>query len=429
TAEPKVAGSVLGNFMEQAFRRPLSKDEVAPYVNFFKSARGEGDSFQDAIYYALRGVLVSPHFLLRTEAPNQGMKPEPVSDYELATRLSYFLWASQPDKELTNLAKAGKLGETEVLGRQVLRMVKHGKAFDFAEDFVGQWLGTRELGLEFRPDAELFESYNERLESVLRSEPAYFFQGMLKENGSLLDLIDSDYTYANSDMLRHYKISAKGKKVQGSLGRFDLPEGSPRGGVMTMGAVLAVSSYPHRTSPVLRGKWLMEKILGSSPPPPPPDVPPLEEKEETGTPTTLRERLQMHRADPTCASCHDRIDPIGFGLENFDAIGRWRDTESGKPIDATGALPGGLSYQGVKGLKQALKGKPEKFIRHFTTQMLAYALGRGMVESDYPVIDGIVKRISDKEFKVQELILAIVESKPFRLKRPVSAETNRSTNQ
>lgn len=426
--EEQAATEIYRNFMERAFRRPLRDKEEVPYVGFFKQARKSGDTFQEAIYYGLRGVLVSPHFLFRMEAPNLGKEPVNVTDWELAARLSYFLWASVPDRELRDLASKGKLSDPAVLKKQVIRMLKHRNRYEVAEDFMGQWLGTRELGEEFKPDTDLFKGYNERLESVMRSEPAYYLSGMLNENRSVLELIDSSYTYGNNDLLRHYKISTKGQKVSGSLNRFNLPEDSSRGGVLTMGAVLAVSSYPHRTSPVLRGKWLMEKILGTPPPPPPPNVPELEETPHGQEAKTLRERLEMHRANPNCASCHDRIDPIGFGLENFDAVGRWRDKEGGKPVDAKGSLPGGLEYEGVVGLKKALLSKPDKFVRHFTMQMFAFAMGRGIVESDHPVIDEIAKRTKDNEYKIRELIIGIVESRPFRMKRPVSAEVNLSAN-
>ena len=427
-SEKEAARQILRNFMEEAFRRPVKEKEEEPYLTFYHHARESGDTFHEGVYFALRGVLVSPHFLFRIEKPNHGEDPVEVTDWELASRLSYFLWASQPDKQLRGLAKAGKLSEPENLVKQVDRMLKDRKTFEFAEDFAGQWLGTRELGKEFKPDPEKFKGYNERLESVMRSEPAYFLNDMVNRNASLLDLIDSNYTYLNNDLMSHYRLKKGENKVQGSLSRFELPEDSPRGGVLGMAGVLAVSSYPHRTSPVLRGKWLMEKILGTPPPPPPPNVPELEEKEHEKEAKTLRERLEQHRADPNCASCHDRIDPIGFGLENFDAIGRWRDQEAGKPVDARGALPGGLEYEGVSGLKKALKDKPDKFVRHFTTLMFAYAMGRGIVESDHPVIDDIVKRLSGNDYRIRELFLGIIESKPFRMKRPVAAEANLSLN-
>ena len=427
-AEPKVestaAETILRNFISRAFRRPAKDEEVKRYQALFDTARKEGDSFVDSIFYAAKGVMISPNFLFRVEEPNLTSEPHRVTEFELATRLSYFLQATMPDNDLTRLAREGKLSDPNVLRQQVERLAKNRDSFFFAENFIGQWLGTRELGKEFKPDQETFKGYNEELESVMRSEPAYFFAALIRENHSLLNLVDSKFTYLNNDLARHYKLKTDGQKVQGSLNKFDLPEDSRRGGVLTMAATLAVSSYPHRTSPVLRGKWVMEKILGTPPPPPPPNVPELDEEKGGKEAKTLRERLAQHRADPTCASCHDRIDPVGFGLENFDAIGRWRDQEGGKPIDSAGKLPGGLEFKSVDELKQVLTANPDKFIRHFTTQMLAYALGRGIVESDHPVIDGIVERLKQNDYKAHELLLGIVESRPFQYKRPQQRPTN-----
>jgi hypothetical protein len=303
-----------------------------------------------------------------------------VGDYEIASRLSYFLWASMPDDELFRIAAEGKLNQPDVLREQAIRMLKESKTRESVESFVEQWLGTRELGRNVKPDRTTNRGYSNELEWALKQQPVVFFQHILAENRPLLDCLDSDYTFVDSKLQRHYRLQASDIRQQ--LKRIDLPEDSPRGGLLGMAGVLAVSSLPHRTSPVLRGKWVRETLLGSPPPPPPPDVPQLDEKREAAAPHTIRELLERHRQNPTCASCHSQIDPIGFGLEHFDLLGRWRTEEAGKPIDAKGELADGTKFDGPTELKQALLERKDDFLRHLTTKMLGYALGRGLTIED-----------------------------------------------
>ncbi|MFG0331830.1 MAG: DUF1592 domain-containing protein [Maioricimonas sp. JB049] len=418
TSADDAARKVITRFALRAFRRPASDRETERLLSLYRRAAGEGVPYDDAVMYAMQAVLISPHFLFRVEQIPAGDAPQPINDYELATRLSYFLWESMPDDRLLELARKNELHKEDVLRAETLRMLKDRKARGLAESFVGQWLGTRSLGVEYRPDPEMFPRYRPELESAMREEPVVVFLDILRENHSLLTLIDADFTYVNLDLARHYGID---KKVEGGLRqqlrRVDLPEDSHRGGVLTMAAVLAVSSYPDRTSPVLRGQWLLSNILGTPSPPPPPDIPELSEEEDAVAGKTLRERLLVHRANPACASCHDRLDPLGFGLENFDAIGRWRTNDNDQPIDASGTLPSGLSFNGPDELKQVLLQRKDETMRFLVTRMLAYAAGRGLVNEDYCTVDQIMERLEANEYRAHELLLGIVESVPFRQRR------------
>ena len=419
TSPECAARTVLKRFATRAYRRPVDETELDRLLQLFKQARERGEPFESAIFYSMQAVLISPHFLFLVEQPAEGSEPQPLSDYELASRLSYFLWSSMPDDELFELAERGKLHDCDVLRKQVVRMLKDEKSRGIAEHFVGQWLGTRALGSEHKPDGALFPRYDHELETSLREEPIMVFQEILSENRSLLELLDADYTYVNRDLARHYRIEDHAEQnakidLNQQLQRVPLPEDDPRGGVITMAGVLTVSSYPERTSPVLRGKWVLESLLGSPPPPPPPDAGELSEEEEDVAGKTLRERLEIHRRSEQCASCHERMDPIGFGLENFDAIGRWRTEEAGKEIDASGELPGGVSFSGPRELKQVLLNRKDDFVRHLATRMLSYALGRGLVNQDYCTIDKAVDSLQKNEYRAQELVWEIVWSVPFR---------------
>jgi hypothetical protein len=434
TSAEEAAGLILRSVMHRAFRRPVASDEVQRYLQPFRDAVARDESFDQAVMHALQGVLISPHFLFRLERPNESPQAKPVDDFELATRLSYFLWSSLPDDELLKLAAKGKLRERTVLREQALRMLderignfdrgsEFTKARALAENFIGQWLGTRELGGEFVPDKDVFPKYDYELGFAMRHEPVYLFEHMLVENRPLLDLLDCDYTFLTRELAAHYGIKDAPIQRFGELEYVKLPDESDRGGVLTMAAVLTVSSYPHRTSPVLRGKWILEKLLGTPPPPPLPDVPPLPESGENAAGKTLRERLEVHRRDAVCASCHSRMDPLGFGLEHYDAIGRLRSEDSGKPIDPTGTLPGGATFSGAQELKRILRERKDDFVRLVTGQMLSYALGRGLVDSDYATIEQVVTRLEEHDYRAQELILGIVESVPFRYKPGTSPET------
>jgi hypothetical protein len=413
TPPEAAARKILAAFLPRAFRRPTTDEEVASHLALFRAARQRGDSFDDAVLYALQAVLISPNFLFRLEEPNPGPAPRLLGDYELATRLSYFLWGAMPDETLFDLAAKGKLREPETLAQQVERMLKDARAREFAEHFVEQWLGTRELGRDIKPDPKLFPIYYDaEIQSAIRYEPILFFQEILSGNLSLLNLLDSKFTVLTNRLARHYGLQIQGLRQQPN--KADLPEGSRRGGLLGMAAVLAVSSYPHRTSPVLRGKWILESILGTPPPPPPPNVPELKEEHEAAGPKTLRERLEQHRRSPACASCHNRIDPLGFGLENYDVLGRWRTEDSGKPIDSKGELPDGKMFDGPEQLKAVLLERKDVFIRHLTTKLLGYALGRGLTFEDYCTVDQVVEKVKQDDYRSHTLIREIVLSVPFR---------------
>lgn len=405
----------IRRFVPRAFRRPASDDEVARYAALFDAAHQRGDSFDQALAFALQGVLVSPHFLFRLEEPNPEPEPRLLGHYEIATRLSYFLWASTPDERLMRLAAEGRLNETDTLREEAARMLKDRKTRESVESFVEQWLGTRELGRSIQPEASTRRGgYSSELEWALKQEPVLFMQHILAENRPVLDLIDADYTFLDSKLARHYNVRPQGVSLNQQLVRVDLPEGSRRGGLLGMGGVLAVSSLPHRTSPVLRGKWVREALLGSPPPPPPPDVPELDEERGSASGKTIRELLAEHRRSAVCASCHNAIDPIGFGLENYDMLGRWRDEDGGQPIDAQGELPDGTTFDGPQELKRVLLSRKDDFVRHLTRKLLGYALGRGLTIEDEVTIEQIVEKVRDGDYRSGVLIAEIVCSVPFR---------------
>jgi hypothetical protein len=412
TPAEAAARRVLERFALRAYRRPARAGEVDRLMALFRKEHARGQPFDEAVLYALQAVLISPHFLFRVEEAAPPGKPRRVTDYELATRLSYFLWNSMPDDRLFEVAAAGKLQDEGALEAEMTRLLKDRKARGLAESFAGQWLATRRLGTEVKPDRKLFPRYNDELENAMREEPILFLLEILADNRSLLELLDADFTYADQALARHYGIPPP--PGFGQPRRVSLPRGSHRGGVLTMAAVLTVSSYPHRTSPVLRGKWVLEAVLGSPPQPPPPDVPALAEDKKQAEGKTLRERLLAHRANPTCAGCHDRIDPLGFGLENYDAVGRWRETDAGRQVDATGGLPDGTRFDGPDGLKKALLGRKDDFLRHLAAKVLGYALGRGLVDEDYRVVDQAVECLRRNEYRSHALLWAIINSAPFR---------------
>ena len=403
------ARATLTALLPRAFRRPVTPAEIDRYVALFQAAEKRGDTYDEAISYAIQGVMLSPHFLFRLESSTP--------DYALASRLSYFLWGGMPDAELFKLAGEGKLSDPAVLSAQAVRLLKDQRSREFAENFVGQWLSIRELGRDIKPDAKVAGDYYEtEVESGIRYEPALFFHEILMQNEPLTYLLDAPYSVVSSKLARYYGMTPTGIRQQPV--RFNLPPGSHRGGLLGMAAVLAVSSYPTRTSPVLRGKWILESLLGTPPPPPPPNVPELKEH-EGATPQTLRARLEQHRANPVCGSCHSRIDPLGFGLENYDSVGRWRETDAGQPIDASGVLPDGTRYRGVDELKKVLLSKKKQIVRNLTGKMLGYALGRGLTAEDECAVDQIVTAVERADYKAHTLITEIVRSASFR------AETGR----
>lgn len=423
TAEPSdklsaenAAHDVIVHFLPRAFRRPATPDEVERYLLAFRRQKG---SFDNRIAYTLQGILLSPHFLFRFEEPTPVARPVP--DYALASRLSYFLWGSMPDDLLLSLAARSKLSDPATLREQTLRMLKDQKSRDFAENFVEQWLGTRELGRDIKPDAQLYPAfYDAEIQSGIRYEPILFFQELLTENLSLLNLLDSDFTILSNKLQRHYGIKLEQKLRQQPV-RVTLPPDTHRGGLLGMAAVLAVSSYPNRTSPVLRGKWILDSMLGTPSPPPPPNVPTLP-AHAGATPTTLRARLLLHRQNLTCASCHNRLDPLGFALENYDVLGNWRTTDHGLPLDTAGELPDGAKFTGPEGLKQTLLDRKALVIRNLTNKLLGFALGRGLNREDACAVDQIVAAVAADGYRAQTLIHRIVESVPFR-QQPATVTT------
>ena len=362
---PGDARMCLADFATRAFRRPVENVEVDGLLGLFTEAEKRGDSFDDAIRFALRAVLVSPHFLFRIEVP-RGADAQPVSDHELASRLSYFLWSSMPDAELFKIAAEKKLRDPAVLAAQTRRMLRDPKARAFAENFAGQWLRVHELQTSAQPDPNKFPEYTTAVRDAMAAEPVEFFHALLRENGSLLSLLDADYTYANETLAKHYGLDVKGDAFQ----RVALTDRN-RGGVVTMGAVLTITSYPRRTSPVLRGKWILEQILDVPAPPPPPIVKSLPSSDKVRDGLSFRQQLEKHRADEACAGCHKRLDPLGFGLENFDAIGRWRTEIAGEPVDAGGEMVTGEKFTGPIELKKILLAHKDEFTRNVTARMFA----------------------------------------------------------
>jgi len=407
----RAAREVLEKFLPRAFRRPVESDEVDAYLALFREELKSGETFERSVAYALKGALVSPHFVFRIEEPAPPGELAELGHYEIASRLSYFLWGSMPDKDLLRLAESKKLHDPATLEKQVSRMLKSSRVRAFSRSFVEQWLGTRELGRGIKPDPTLSRQYDADLEAVMKYEPVLFFEEILRKNIPLTTLIDADFSYMNNELARHYRLRIGGLREHPK--RVKLPANSRRGGVLGMAAVLAVSSYPHRTSPVLRGKWVLETLLGTPPPPPPPNVPELEEHGEKAEPATIRERLEKHRENPICATCHDRIDPIGFGLENYDVLGRWRDRDSGKAIDSRGRLPDGTTFDGPDGLKRILLDRKREFLEHLTTKMLGFALNRGLTLEDYCVVREIAEKVETDDFSSHRLVHEIVRSVPF----------------
>lgn len=418
----------LEAFLPRAFRRPAAPGEADRYLALFRTFSKRGETFDAAMLYAFQAVLVSPHFLFRVEEPNPAPSPRPVPDYALASRLSYFLWSSMPDNEVFDLAAKGRLSGPEVLAQQIARMLKDVKAREFAESFVEQWLGTRELGRDIKPDPKLFPAYYDaELQAAFRYEPVLFFQELLANDLSLLNLIDSNFTFLTNKLTRHYGITLEKRPGQQPL-RTELPPGTHRGGILGMAAVLASTSVPTRTSPVLRGKWVLDNLLGTPAPPPPPNVPPLEEAHAASA-KTMRERLLQHRQNPVCASCHNKIDPLGFALENYDVLGRWRTEDAGQPIDAKAELPDGTTFEGAEGLKRILMERRTLFFRNLTAKMLGYALGRSLTLEDHCAVDQILTRLEQNNYSAQTLIREIVLSVPFRMQpaaAPAHQERKRS---
>ena len=412
--ERACAAEILSTLARRAYRRPATGDDVALLLGFFDEGRADG-GFDQGIEMALRRLLVSPEFLLRVERDPAGADgPYRVSDLELASRLSFFLWSSLPDDELIEAASRGELRDAAVLEAQVRRMLADERAASLVTNFAAQWLYLRNLPA-VSPDFIVFPDFDETLRRALRRETELFFESVLREDRSALDLITADYTFLNERLARHYGMPG----VAGShFRRVPLPPGSPRGGLLGHGSILAVTGYATRTSPVVRGKWVLENLLGTPPPPPPPNVPPLDEAKSAAA-LSMRERMEEHRRNPTCAACHALMDPVGLSLENFDAIGRWRTLTAGlAPIDASGGLPDGTTFDGAAGLRQAILDRSDQFVRTLVDKLLTYALGRATEHYDAPAVRAVEREARAGSYRFSDLVLGIVRSTPFQMRRP-----------
>jgi mono/diheme cytochrome c family protein len=411
--EAESARRILLALMRRAYRRPVTSEDLQGPFELYEKGRAEG-GFEAGIEMAVSAVLVSPEFLFRVEQDPPGVPPNTVyriSDLELASRLSFFLWSSVPDDELLETAEAGNLHKPAVLERQVRRMLADSRSRALVNNFASQWLHLRNLAA-ITPDMRLFPDFDDNLRQAMRQETELLFESILREDRSALDLLRANYTFLNERLAKHYGIP----HVYGSrFRRVSLDGDNSRGGLLRHASILTVTSYATRTSPVIRGKWVLENILGVPPPPPLPDVPALKDNTVDGN-LSVRKRLAEHRSNAICAACHNLMDPVGLSLEKFDAIGRRRDAESGTPIDASGGLPDGDQFADVHGLEQALLKRPEIFVGTFAEKLLTYALGRGVESYDAPAIRAIVRQARPEDYRVSSLILGIVKSMPFQMR-------------
>ncbi|HTI49438.1 MAG TPA: DUF1592 domain-containing protein, partial [Planctomycetaceae bacterium] len=414
------ARRIIDNFVTRAFRRPATADEIELYAGVYEGQRAAGESYERALRLALSAVLVSPRFLFRIEADPAAEDPATVrvlSDYELASRLSYFLWSSMPDAELFAVAARGELRRPDVLRQQVRRMLHDPKRQALIENFAGQWLQLRNLSV-LAPDKGAYPNFDEGLRQAMRRETELFFETIVEEDRSLLEFLDANYTFVNGRLAKHYGLDG----IDGDLfQRVNFPN-DQRGGVLSHASILTVTSNPTRTSPVKRGKWVLENLLGTVPPPPPPMVKELDESAGEALKGSLRQRMEQHRANPSCASCHQRMDPLGFGLENFDGIGGWRTKDGEFTIDPSGDLPSGESFKTPKELRAILFAHKQEFARCLTEKMLTYALGRGLEYYDKCATDGIAAAVQKADYRFSTLIEEIVMSVPFQKRRAVKGE-------
>jgi len=406
--EQACATKIITNVARRAYRRPINSDEIPALLAPYKASR-KNASFEEGIRLALQRILVSPYFLFRVESDPAGIASGAayrVSDIELASRLSLFLWSTIPDDELLNVAQRGKLKEPAVLEQQVKRMLADSRANTLVSNFINQWLYLRNME-SVLPDPAAFPGFDENLRDALAKETDLFFQSMLREDRSVLDLLRADYSFLNERLARHYGIPG----IQGSEFRRVPLTDEARKGILGKGSILTVTSYPNRTSPTLRGKWLLENLLGSPPPPPPPNVPSLREEQDVRG-LTMRQRMELHQSNPACTSCHSRMDPLGYALEHFDGLGRSRDN-----IDSLGILPDGTKVDGPVGLRNVLLSKKDQFVLTVTERLLTYALARGVEPFDMPAIRKIVRNAAANDYRWSSLIMGVVNSVPFQMRR------------
>jgi hypothetical protein len=408
------ARRILAKLARRAFRRPVTDQEVEDLVKLVTTVQQGGDSWEEGLCLAIQRILISPHFLFRVEKgppPGKGEHLYGISQHELATRLSYFLWGSMPDEELLRCADEGTLRQPDVLGAQVRRLLQDARASALVENFGGQWLQTRALEA-LTPDRTKFPEFTDYTRLSMKKETDLFFEHILRADRPVLDFLDADYTFLNQRLAEFYQIPGiKGHEFR----KVDLT-GTRRGGVLGQASILTVSSYANRTSPVLRGKWILENLLGAPPPPPPPGVPTLDER-PLGKSLSVRAQLEQHRTNPNCASCHARMDPLGFALEHFDAIGRWRDKDGNVAVDSSGTLPDGRAFQGYNDLRTILKADPAAFTECLTEKMLTYALGRGLERGDRETVKAIARRVARDNYRFSRLVLEIARSDPFQMKQ------------
>ena len=413
--ETSCAKQIVSTLMRRAYRQPASATDVDRVMKFYAFA----GNFDRGVQAALERILASPKFLFRAEREPAGAKPGsvyPVGGLELASRLSFFLWSSIPDDAL--LDQAGKLNEDAAVEKEVRRMLADPRSDALVNNFAGQWLQLRNLR-NFQPNTDLFPDFDDNLRQSFRRETELLFQSVLREDRSVLDLMTADYTFVNERLARHYGIP----DIYGSRFRRVQIRDEARRGLLGQGSILALTSHAERTSPVVRGKWILENLLGLQVPPPPPGVPPLPEKKDGDKPRTMREQMSEHRANPVCAACHKTLDPIGFALENFDAVGAWRSEDAGTPVDASGELADGTKVSGVVELRQALLSRPESFVTAVTEKLMTYALGRGLDARDMPQVRAIVRNAKRDNYKLSALIQGVARSIPFRMSTAVEVSS------
>jgi hypothetical protein len=407
---------IVATLARRAYRRPVTAKEVSALMKFVAMAKADGQSTEQGIELALEAMLVSPNFLFRLERDPPGSAgPHPVSEVELASRLSYFLWSSMPDDELLSLAEAGKLRTPGALDAQIRRMLADERSSVLGQNFAGQWLELRNLDV-VKPDPQKFPEWGPELRDAMKTETQMFFDYVLRQNRPLADFLDAKYTFLNERLARFYGITG----VQGpEFRRVDLST-DERGGVLTQAGVLTVSSYPTRTSVVIRGKYILQNILGDPPPPPPPDVPPLDEA-AVGTSASLRQQMEQHRANPACASCHNKMDPLGFGLENYNGIGKWRTMDGKFPVDASGTLPDGKTFSTPAEMRTVLRSRLPEFAHLMVEKMMTYALGRGITSADRPAVNDIARIWARKNYPFKDLIYFVAHTAAFQSRRPETA--------
>jgi Protein of unknown function (DUF1592)/Protein of unknown function (DUF1588)/Protein of unknown function (DUF1585)/Protein of unknown function (DUF1595)/Protein of unknown function (DUF1587) len=411
--ETGCAKTILSALARRAYRRPVTTEDMETLLGFYKEGRKDG-AFEHGIEMAVRALLTSPSFLFRIERDPSNAAVYRIGDLELASRLSFFLWSSIPDEQLLDVASRGRLKDPAELERQVRRMLADRRSQTLVNNFAAQWLYLRNLE-SARPDSRLFPDFDDNLRQAFRRETEMLFESVVREDRNVLDLLRADYTFVNQRLAKHYGIP----NVYGShFRRVELGKDHVRGGLLGHGSILTVTSYANRTSPVNRGKWILENLLGTPVPPPPQNVPPLAENAPGAKVLTVRERMVQHRANPVCASCHQLMDPVGLATENFDAIGRYRTmSEAGTPVDASGGLPDGSTFDGAIGLRHAVLNRPELFVTTLTEKLMTYALGRGMEHYDAPAVRSIIRTARGSDYRFSSVVLGIVKSTPFQMRK------------